>query len=330
MTLATAKRLTAAIGLPLLCLLLLLPLAVLAGCSSDETTTTTTAKVGTTTTVPEETTTSTSEESTTTTTEGFPPTITHDQDSSRFVYAGKWSKLAAAGAAGKSLAVANSAGASLTIRFYGEACSWIAKTSPAYGHAEVKVDGGTATTVDLYSTDTVWKKKVWKSGSLSLGDHMVTISWTGDKTKGATGTNINVDAVVVVGVLIASYEQDNAKFIYDGTWKAGTNSSASGGSLTQADVSGASVTVRFTGVRLAWFGQLDPANGQAKVSVDGGPDSTVDLYSAATKPKQALWDTGLLDLGDHTVTITWSGEKNASATGTAINVDSFEVTGSLQ
>jgi hypothetical protein len=35
-------------------------------------------------------------------------------------------------------------------------------------------------------------------------------------------------------------------------------------------------------------------------------------------------------MGSHTVKITWSGEKNAASTGTAINVDAFEVTGSLQ
>ena len=331
MTLATAKRLTAAIGMPLLCMFLLLLVAVSAGCSSSKTSTTTTAKGGTTTTAPKATTTSSTEEiTTTTTTAEFPPTVTHDQLSSRFVYSGKWTTVSATSASGKSIAVANSSGASLTIRFYGTACSLIAKVSPAYGHAGVKVDDGTAQTVDLYSATTVWKKKIWKSGALTLGDHTVTISWTGDKTKGSTGTNIDVDAIVVAGVLTGSYEQGNAKFIYKGTWKASSISSASGGSLTQADKSGASVTVRFSGVRLVWVGRVDSGNGQAKVSVDGGPDATVDLYAATTKSKQALWDTGVLDIGNHTVTITWTGKKNANSTGTAINVDAFEVTGSLR
>jgi hypothetical protein len=331
MTTATAKKLTAAIRLPLVCMLLLLPPAVLvAGCGGSEETTTTVKNATTTTHFVVTSTTSTTEEIITTTTTAFPPTITHEQDSSRFVYSGKWSTISASSASGKSLKVANSADSSLTVRFYGVACSWVAKTSPAYGQAEVKVDGGAAQMVDLYSASTAWKKKVWKSGDLELGDHTVTISWTGDKTKGATGTNINVDAIVVAGVLTASYEEDNARFIYEGTWKPGKSSSASGGNFTQADASGASVTIRFSGVRLAWLGRIGASNGQAKVSVDGGPDATVDLYGATAKAKQTLWETGVLDLGTHTVKITWSGEKNADATGTSINVDAFEVTGSLK
>lgn len=331
MTPATGKRLSAAIGLPLLCLLLvLLPAVFVAGCGDSEATTTTASDTTTTTEPSETSTTSTTEEVTTTTTTAFPPTITHEQDGSRFKYAGKWNTISASSASGKSLAVANSANSSLTVRFYGVGISWIAKTSPAYGHAEVKVDDGAAQTVDLYSANTAWKKKIWKSGTLELGDHKVVISWTGDKTKGATGTNINIDAIVVAGVLIAAYEQDNTKFTYDGTWKTSKSSSASGGSFTQADASGASVTIRFTGVRLTWLGRVGASNGQAKVSVDGGPEATVDLYGATTKSKQELWDTGILDLKTHTVKITWSGEKNAQATGTAINVDSFEVTGALK
>ncbi len=331
MTPATTKRFTAAIGLPLLCLLLmLLPVVVLAGCSGDEATTTTTVKGTTTTTEPKETsTTSTSEEITTTTTE-FPPTITQQQDEPRFKYSGKWTKISATSASGKSITVANSSGSSLKVRFYGVGISWLAKTSPAYGHADVKVDDGAAQTVDLYSKSTVWKKKVWKSEALALGDHTLTITWTGDKTKGATAANINIDAIVVAGVLTAAWEQDNVKFIYDGTWKTNSSSSASGGTFTQADATGASVIVRFSGVRLVWMGQVGTSNGQAKVSVDGGPEATVDLYGATTKAKQELWDTGILDMGTHTVEIIWSGEKNAEATGTSINVDSFEVTGSLK
>jgi hypothetical protein len=331
MTTATAKKLTAAIGLPLLCMfLLLLPAVFVAGCGGSEETTTTVSNATTTTGLVVTSTTSTTEEVTTTTTTDFPPTITQQQDEPRFKYSGKWTKIAASSASGKSIAVANSAGSSLTVRFYGVGVSWLAKTSPAYGHAEVKVDGGAAQTVDLYSAKTVWKKKVWKSTGLALGDHTVTISWTGDKTKGATAANINVDAIVVAGVLTASYEQGYSKFIYEGTWKPSSSSSASGGSFTQADASGASVTIRFSGVRLVWFGRIGAGNGQAKVSVDGGPDATVDLYAATTKAKQALWDTGILDLGTHTVKIAWSGDKNAQATGTSINVDAFEVTGSLK
>jgi len=330
MTPGTAKRVIPAVGSVLFCLVLAVgAVVVLAGCSGGEKSTTT-AVAATTTSMVETSTTSTTEEITTTTTSDFPPTVTHQQDGSRFTYSGKWNTLSASSASGKTFAVANSADSSLTFRFYGVACSWVAKTSPAYGHAEVQVDDGPAQTVDLYSANTAWKKKVWRSGTMEMGDHTVTISWTGDKTDGATAANINVDAIVVAGVLIDVYEEDNAKFAYEGTWKTSKSSATSGGTFMQADSSGASVTVRFTGVRLTWFGRVGESNGRANVSVDGGPEGTVDLYASTTESKQALWDTGILDLETHTVTISWSGEKNASATGTGINVDGFQVTGVLE
>ena len=39
--------------------------------------------------------------------------------------------------------------------------------------------------------------------------------------------------------------------------------------------------------------------------------------------------TGALEMGTHTITIERLGTKNASSKGTSINVDAFDVTGSL-
>jgi hypothetical protein len=333
---ATVRKYAIASVVPALALvLILLPAVLLTGCSKTEVTTTSTTALKTTTTTeaaPDTSTTSTTEEETTTSTTeaAFPPTVSHEQDDSRFTYAGTWSKTSATSASGKSLAVANKSGSSVTVHFYGTKISWIAKKSPAYGQAKVTVDGGTAQTVDLYSSSTVWKKKVWTSATLKLGDHTVTISWTGKKNKSATGTNINVDAIITTGVLTATYEQDNKKFSYTGTWKKQTNSATSGGGFVYADSSDASVTVSFSGTRLVWISRTGPTFGQAKVTLDGEKTSTVDLYSSASKNKQEVWDSGTLELGTHTVKIEWLGTKKSASKGTVIAVDAFQVTGSLK
>jgi hypothetical protein len=256
--------------------------------------------------------------------------VSHQETESRFTYAGTWKTISATLASGKSFVVADAAGCSVTVRFSGIGMTWIAKASPAYGQAKVTVDGGTAQTVDLYSASTVWKKKVWDSGALEAGAHTVVISWTGVKSTGATGTNIDVDAIVVAGVLTGLFQQDNAKLAYIGTWKKTTSSSASKGSFASCNDTNASVTITFSGTNLVWIAGTGPSYGQAKVTVDGGEGSTVDLYSAAAKWQVKIWDSGTLEMGSHIIMIERLGTKNTASTGMSINVDAFDVTGALK
>jgi hypothetical protein len=327
---ATAKRGVVGLGLLLLVLVLVPPLLV-AGCSSGKsTTTTTTEAVTTTTSETPDTSTSTTEAETTTTAKPGEAAVSHQETESRFTYAGTWKPIPATSASGKSFAVADAAGCSVTVRFRGIGMTWIAKTSPAYGQAKVTVDGGTAQTVDLYSASAVWKKKVWDSGPLDAGAHTVVIAWTGVKSDGATGTNIDVDAIVVAGVLTGLIQQDNAKLAYIGTWKKTTSSSASKGSFVYCNDANASVTIAFTGTGLVWIAGTGPSYGQAKVTIDGGEGSTVDLFSVAAKSQVSVWDSGVLEMGSHLIVIEPLGAKNAEATGMSINVDAFDVTGALK
>lgn len=256
-------------------------------------------------------------------------TVSHDQTEARFVYAGTWQKVSAASASGGSLALANSSGGSLTIRFIGTNLAWIAKESPAYGEASVRVDGGASHTVDLYSAATVWKHTVWQTGTLKNGAHTVVISWTGKKRAAATGTNIDVDGIKVTGVLTGRSQESNSKLVYSGTWKTTSSSLASGGGLKYADTSGAAVTIHFTGIDLAWIAKRGPAYGQAKITVDGAKTYTVNLHGASTVWQMRVWSTGILAMGAHTVTIQWTGVKSSGATGANIDVDAFDVTGTL-
>ena len=316
---------------------LVLVLGVLVGgCSSGKTssTTTTSTSLETTSTSLETTstslvTTSTAPATTSTTIPDITQTVTHQQNDARFTYSGAWKTSSATSASGRSFAFARSSGASVTIRFLGTHLSWIAKQSPLYGKAKVTLDGKTVATIDLYSATTVWRHTVWQTATLKSGAHTVTIEWTGTKRAAATGTNINIDAIVVTGVVTGHYQENNSKLVHAGPWTTTATASASGGSFALANSSGASVTIHLTGVYLGWFAKKGPDCGQATVTVDGGTPVMIDLYSAKVAWQQEVWSTGVLAGGTHTVVIGWTGTKRAAATGTNINIDAVDVTGTL-
>jgi len=125
------------------------------------------------------------------------------------------------------------------------------------------------------------------------------------------------------------YEENDANLAYSGTWSSGSSSSYSGGSFRYTKSAGASVTVTFSGTSLCWITKKSPVYGKAKVTLDGQAPVTIDLYSASTLYQQKVWETGKLASGTHTVKIEWTGLKNSAASNTYINLDAFDVLGTL-
>lgn len=262
-----------------------------------------------------------------------PPTTSRiEQTDSRLVYTGTWTTATGASYSGGSHRYANASGVSVTAVFDGAYLAWIAKTSPSYGKAKVTVDGTTTYTVDLYSATTGYKKKVWDTGVLAPGLHTVRIEWIGQKSVPTGGTNISVDGFDLTGTMIspARTEQTDSRLAWAGTWTTGSSPSYSGGSFRYADKAGATVTIKFTGVRLTLIGKKAPNYGIARVTVDGGTPVNVDFYSSSILYKEKVWSTPFLVPGNHTVTIAWTGTKRSAATATSINLDAVDVTGSLR
>jgi Tol biopolymer transport system component len=95
--------------------------------------------------------------------------------------------------------------ASVTITFEGTNLEWIGKTSPLMGIASVTVDGGAPVSVDLYTAATLFAQKVWTTGELSEGVHVLTIACTGTRNELSRGTAINFDAAeVIAGSLLTA------------------------------------------------------------------------------------------------------------------------------
>jgi len=252
------------------------------------------------------------------------------QSDSHLLYAGTWTVASATAASGGSFRYTNATG-SCTVSFNGTYLAWLGKTSPSYGKAKLTLDGADKGTVDLYSASATYTK-VWETGTLSAGNHTLTIAWTGQKNSSATGSNISVDAFNVIGTILQApastrYQQDAAGLSYAGTWATFTTSGPSGGSYRRANTSGAKVTITFDGTYLAWIATKGTTLGNALVSLDGAPAKRISLAASAVVYQQNVWNTGMLSPGQHTVTI--SRDTNNIA-GKYISVDAVDVLGSLK
>jgi hypothetical protein len=131
----------------------------------------------------------------------FTPATRFDQTNTKFVWTKTWSLGSSIYCYGSSQRYVNTSGASVRINFTGVSLTYIATKAASMGKAYVSLDGGTAVLIDLYNGATVFQQKVWSTGALTPGNHYVTITWSGQRRVGATGTYINIDAVDVVGVL---------------------------------------------------------------------------------------------------------------------------------
>jgi len=234
--------------------------------------------------------------------------------------------------------LADTADSTAIIRFSGTRLRLVTTTSSGAGIASVSMDGTGTTDVDLYSPKVGYQQNVWDSGLLATGEHTVTVSWTGRKNPASAGTVIGIDALDVAGHLLpvtmeaplASFEQDDSRIAYSGPWSTSNNGFHSGGSYLFSKSATGSANIKFNGERLVLSGATNNSFGIASLALDGKPAEDVDFYSPAVAYKQNVWDSGKLASGEHTLTLTWTGRKNPSSSGTAINIDSLSIGGTLQ
>jgi hypothetical protein len=81
----------------------------------------------------------------------------------------------------------------------------------------------------------------------------------------------------------------------------------------------------FLGRQVHVFGVTAPWHGIAAVSIDGGTQTMIDLYSPSKIGNVWLWTSPVLTTGQHTFTLRVTGNKNAASTGTVVAVDRAEI-----
>lgn len=115
--------------------------------------------------------------------------------------------------------------------------------------------------------------------------------------------------------------QGTEYFTYTGTWEGNSPHHFSN---TINDT--ASIT--FSGTKIKLNAYKDSMHGIMAVSIDGGPETMVDLYSATRTLTETVYTSPTLINGTHTLTVRFTGNKNASSSDTYTSVESVIYTNS--
>ena len=260
----------------------------------------------------------------------------HVQESDPAVtFSGAWTSTPSHwGSSGGAAVQSSVAGATASFSFTGTSVRWYSARGGAMGFARVSVDGGPPRQVQLYSgTGDIYRTPAITIHDLSDGPHTLTIE--------VISGVVVVDAFDVQPTTTISHWQDTnpnvAAALSAGWTKADPNTgypwSGNGDSnipelpvtAQETYVAGETVTLPFRGTGISWVGYQGPDGGIAQVRVDGGPIVEIDTYSPTQKFQQVVFTaTGLTD-GNHTLTITTTGNKNPASSAARIVVDAFDV-----
>jgi hypothetical protein len=270
----------------------------------------------------------------------FPSAGAHVEESDAAVtLSAGWTKTSSGfGWSGGAAVQSTVAGATASFTFTGTSVRWIGSRSRRGGIAKVSVDGGPATEVDLFARPLEIRTPVITLNGLSDGNHTLTIEVTGRQNPEAAGNVVAVDAFDVQPQIVSHLQESDPDLTFSDGWaKAEETSSWSGccvrtlpepaiGGAMVTETAGKNVTLKFRGTSITWIGYRGPDAGIARVRVDGGEPSEVDLYSPTLKVQEVVFTaTGLTD-APHTLTIEATGRRNDASTGARVVVDAFDVT----
>ncbi len=129
--------------------------------------------------------------------------------------------------------------------------------------------------------------------------------------------------------IYARSDNKDSRILYSGSWSTWASGGFFGGDYKYANKAGSSVTVGFKGTAMDWITSKAPDFGIAKVTLDGGTPAYVDLYAPNYPVQQRVWSANGLEDTTHTVTIEWTGTKNAASSNTKVGIDAVDLLGQL-
>jgi hypothetical protein len=122
------------------------------------------------------------------------------------------------------------------------------------------------------------------------------------------------------------YEQTDSRIFKTGVWTPYTKTTASGGSYARSATVGASATISFTGTRLDVIAMKGTTTGIVDVYLDGVLMDTIDTTASAATYKVALWSTGDIAKGAHTVKLV---RNDLTAVGKFLTLDAVDIWGTI-
>lgn len=119
---------------------------------------------------------------------------------------------------------------------------------------------------------------------------------------------------------------DEELFTYAGaTWSAYTVSGARNDDTRYTWTTNATWSYTFTGVQAKIYGSKFYNSGIAAISVDGGTETLVDLYSLSSRHQDNYYSTPLLQSATHTIRVRNTGLKNTASAGYSVHADGVDV-----
>ncbi len=118
---------------------------------------------------------------------------------------------------------------------------------------------------------------------------------------------------------------NNNQFNYSGTWDRGAQSNAFWNDNHWSSATNSYYQVAFTGSQASVYMAKAYNHGIAAVSIDGGTESLVDLYSSTRQDQVLVYTSPVLSLGQHTIKVRVTGTKNSSSTGYSVIADRVDI-----
>ena len=157
----------------------------------------------------------------------------------------------------------------------------------------------------------------------SAGSAVVTCtSKDGNKIASATVTVSGSLSVVQVDNSVRGTASNQFNFSGSG-WVHGTSTGDPylNNTLSYSNVANNSATVSFTGTKVELYSAKASHHGIVAVSIDNGPETMVDLYSASRQNFAMVFASANLASGQHSLKMRVTGSKNSSATGAYVILD---------
>jgi uncharacterized repeat protein (TIGR02543 family) len=250
-----------------------------------------------------------------TTTASFAAPTVLEQDAPGVTY--RWGTVSDDRAFGGSYAVERGAGATASFPFRGRSVTWYTVAGPDQGKARVSIDGVRVRTVNDHGTARRFRVG-WTFDGLTHGAHTISISALGRPgSKDATDDLVAVDGFGVGGDVVRSPALVTR-------WRMTNDPTASGGSVAESDVSGATASVTFRGMSIDWTTATGPDQGKAEVYLDGALVKTVNGYATTSSSAVTRSFGGLAD-GLHTLRILVLGRSRPAASDALVTIDRFVV-----
>ena len=84
-------------------------------------------------------------------------------------------------------------------------------------------------------------------------------------------------------------------------------------------------TITFTGTQIKYYAGERSNRGFAAISIDGGPETTVDEFASKDSGDVLVFTSAILPAGVHTLKVRNTGTKDSSSSGVNICIDRFDV-----